>query len=130
MVFLLDTNICLAFAHARSSRLLHRMEAQADGSMAMSAITYAELAVGARRSSSRADRENLEALIGIVRVLPFESAAAQRYGALVREIGVKRHSFDRLIAAHALAAVATLVTNNERDFTDVPGLAIENWTRP
>ena len=36
---------------------------------------------------------------------------------------------DRLIAAHALALDLTLVTNNERDFADVPGLRIENWTR-
>jgi tRNA(fMet)-specific endonuclease VapC len=36
---------------------------------------------------------------------------------------------DRLIAAHALGIGATLVTNNENDFKDYPGLVVENWTR-
>ena len=36
--------------------------------------------------------------------------------------------FDRLLAAHALSIGATVVTNNEADFADVPGLKIENWT--
>ena len=37
-------------------------------------------------------------------------------------------AFDRLLAAHALSIGAIVVTNNEADFTDVPGLMIENWT--
>jgi tRNA(fMet)-specific endonuclease VapC len=34
---------------------------------------------------------------------------------------------DRLIAAHAVNAGVTLVTNNEADFKDYPGLVVENW---
>ena len=32
-----------------------------------------------------------------------------------------------LIAAHALAVGATVVTNNTRHFSKVPGLVVENW---
>ena len=39
-----------------------------------------------------------------------------------------RDPFDRLLAAHALSIGATVVTNNEFDFADVPGLKVENWT--
>jgi tRNA(fMet)-specific endonuclease VapC len=41
----------------------------------------------------------------------------------------RRASYDRLIAAHALSLDLTLITNNEGDFADVPGLRVENWTR-
>jgi tRNA(fMet)-specific endonuclease VapC len=34
---------------------------------------------------------------------------------------------DRLIAAHAVSTGLVLVTNNEADFKDYPGLVVENW---
>ena len=37
-------------------------------------------------------------------------------------------ALDRLLAAHALSIGATIVTNNEGDFADIPGLKVENWT--
>ena len=40
----------------------------------------------------------------------------------------KRARFDRLLAAHALSLGVTIITNNESDFADVPGLTVENWT--
>ena len=36
---------------------------------------------------------------------------------------------DLLIAAHALSLGATMVTDNEREFSRVSGLAIENWLK-
>jgi tRNA(fMet)-specific endonuclease VapC len=39
----------------------------------------------------------------------------------------RRDAMDRLIAAHALSLGLTLVTNNETDFQDYPGLSVENW---
>ncbi|HSX54046.1 MAG TPA: PIN domain-containing protein [Sphingomonas sp.] len=56
--------------------------------------------------------------------MPFDTAAAQRFPAARKARG----KFDRLIAAHALALGAALVTHNVRDFRDVPGLRIEDWT--
>jgi tRNA(fMet)-specific endonuclease VapC len=40
---------------------------------------------------------------------------------------VKGRDYDRMIAAHAIASRSVLVTDNEADFRDIPGLAIENW---
>lgn len=65
-----------------------------------------------------------DALFRVVEVLPFDRRAAMAY----LDIPFKRAAFDRLIAAHALSAALTLITNNERDFNDVPGLRVENWT--
>lgn len=58
----------------------------------------------------------------------FDQAAATEYGELERSVGIECKSFDRFIAAHALALEYVLVTNNEKNFTDVPGLKVENWT--
>ena len=65
-----------------------------------------------------------------IAVLPFDAAASPAYGNLFQHVRKRRNSFDRLIAAHAhaLAIGATLVTANGRDFTDVPGLVVEDWS--
>jgi tRNA(fMet)-specific endonuclease VapC len=57
-------------------------------------------------------------------------AAAKAYGpvrAATRE--KKRDQLDKLIAAHAIALDAILVTNNEKDFARYPSLKMENWLR-
>ena len=57
-------------------------------------------------------------------VVPFDEAAARAFPS----VPFRRAKFDRLIAAHALAMGATLVTANPKDFKDVPGLSVEDWT--
>ncbi len=125
---MLDTNTCIDFARGRSVAMLARMKERRRDGLIMSAISYAELSVGARADGDIADRERLEMLVRIVRVVPFDADAARAYGRLVREYGMKRHDFDRLIAAHALARDVTLVTSNERHFKAIHSLRVENWT--
>ncbi|MGK2908958.1 MAG: type II toxin-antitoxin system VapC family toxin [Sphingobium sp.] len=128
-MYLLDTNICIYFTRGRSERLRARMREMLPVGLAMSAITYGELSVGSRHSADPAgDTKLLNALVQVVPVKPFDRAAADAYGMLARSVGVQRKSFDRLIAAHALALGDILVTNNEADFADIPGLKVENWT--
>ena len=52
-------------------------------------------------------------------------AEARRF----QDVPFRRGKLDRFIAAHALATGLTIVTNNEADFADIPGLQIENWTQ-
>ena len=127
---LLDTNACLDFSLARSDRLRDRLEQAFDGGLAISAVTLAELRVGARADAATSkDDRLLDTLIQTVALLEFDASAAEHYGMIVRQVGMKRRGFDRLIAAHARSRDLTLVTNNEADFADVPGLRVENWTR-
>lgn len=129
MMVMLDTNACIDFALARSDRLRDRLGKAFDDGLAISAVTLAELRVGASHpAADPEDERRLDVLIHSVTLMDFDAAAADDYGLLVRQVGVKRHSFDRLIAAHARSRGLLLVTNNERDFTDVPGLRVENWT--
>lgn len=120
--FLLDTNICIYLLEGGSKTSVRRVEACDRGDLAVSAISYAEVMIGAREkdSASRA-----KAFFDQMVVVPFDAVAGDRYGRLP----FKRSNFDRLIAAHALSLQLTLVTNNERDFTDVPGLKVENWAK-
>lgn len=128
-MYLLDTNVCLDFALARSERLRARIRQQGGRGMAISAITLAELRFGAGRpEADPEDEQRLDLFVGILPAYPFDAAAAEVYGGFGGRIAVKRHSFDRLIAAHALALELTLVTNNARDFADIPGLRVEDWT--
>jgi len=127
-VYLLDTNCCIDFLTGRSDALAQRMRATL-GQIAISTITLAELAVGNRRSiDPKGDAQRVQSFAASLRVLPFDADAARVYGAAVRTIGVRRNTFDRLIGAHALAVGLILVTANERDFIDIPGLVVENWT--
>ncbi|VVT13010.1 Ribonuclease VapC [Sphingomonas sp. EC-HK361] len=129
MTYLLDTNACLDFLLGRSASLAGRIERQF-GRLAVSIISAAELRVGNKTSEDpERDARRVEQFLASVIVPSFDEAAASAYGRLAKQAGVRRGSFDRLIAAHALAIDATLVTNNERDFADISGLKIENWTR-
>jgi tRNA(fMet)-specific endonuclease VapC len=128
-MFLLDTNTCIDFVLARSDALRERLRRSYGKGLSISAITLAELRVGARHSGADPeDARRLDVFVGTITVHPFDQRAAEEYGMLARTVGVKRKSFDRLIGAHARALGLTLVTRNEADFADVPGLKIENWT--
>jgi tRNA(fMet)-specific endonuclease VapC len=128
-LYLLDTNICIDFIDARSSVVRERFDAQRGVQLSVSAITAGELLIGPKESEDpEGDRDKIERFLRIVEVREFDYVAADLYAQLVQRVGMKRRSFDRLIAAHALALGLTLVTNNQKHFSDVPGLRVENWT--
>lgn len=91
--------------------------------VAISAISFAEIVMGEGKGKPP-DMPVIDAFLRVVPLLAFDEGAARAYATLP----FRRRSFDRLIAAHALSIGATVVTNNEADFVDVPGLKIENWT--
>jgi tRNA(fMet)-specific endonuclease VapC len=81
---------------------------------------------------SRRLADQVEAVLGALDVAAFESPADIIYGRLRAELeGAGRliGPNDLLIAAHALALSCTLLTDNVREFSRVPGLAVENWLR-
>jgi tRNA(fMet)-specific endonuclease VapC len=124
-VFLLDTNTCI-YLFARTYPLLEaRARATAAERLAISTVTLAELLVGQVRGYGPS-AEALGAFLDGVTIAAFDEAAAQAYAV----VPFRRGSYDRLIAAHALALGATLVTANIRDFQDVASLRCEDWTQP
>jgi tRNA(fMet)-specific endonuclease VapC len=129
--YMLDTNICIYLIRQHPPQVVERFERLAYGDVVMSSITLAELRFAVATSSHRAQEERaLAGLLDDVPALPFEESAAASYGTVRAALPDRRRdALDRLIAAHAIAADCVLVTNNEADFRDYPGVRIENWVR-
>lgn len=123
--YLIDANSAVYAMDVGHEVLTARMARCYPGEIAISVISYAEIAYGTHVGKPPPPAV-LEAFIAVVPLLPFDEAAAREYARLP----FKRARFDRLLAAHALSIGATVITNNEVDFTDVPGLLVENWTLP
>ena len=122
--FLLDTNSCIYLLSRTRPSLSKRVSGCEPGSVGLSAIVCAELVLGFSRASDQL-KLMLERFLELFPVAPFDEAAARAYA----RVPFRRGKLDRLIAAHALALDAALITNNVRDFADVPGLRVENWTK-
>jgi tRNA(fMet)-specific endonuclease VapC len=121
--YLLDTNSCIYLLARARPALEAKVSRCEPGTVGLSAIVCAELLLGFV-GADEDKQAMLHRFLDLFPVLPFDREAAQAYA----RVPFKRGKLDRLIAAHALALGSTLVTNNVRDFSDVPGLGLENWT--
>ena len=126
-LYMLDTNVLLHAMRGTDAALIERMEEHLVGELVISAITLGELEHGWR--AGHGDRADAEPFLALVPVLPFDAAAAEGFGRVMASLPrPKRRTYDRQIAGHALALRLPVVTSNRRDFEDVEGLAVENWT--
>jgi tRNA(fMet)-specific endonuclease VapC len=128
---MLDTNTCIYVLKERSQRLRHRFKVTP--ALCISVVTYAELCFGIENSAADMRGARWEQLAAFTRLLliePLGDEAGRRYGRLrawLRRQGLPIGNNDLFIAAHALSLGAVLVTNNEREFSRVPDLTLENW---
>ena len=133
MIFMLDTDICIYIIKRKPINVLKRLESLQPGQLAMSAITFAELMNGAKKSQHvKANLARLKALGELIEIRPFDKQAAVCYGDIrsgLEKRGKMIGGNDLLIAAHALSLGWTLVTNNVREFGRVKGLKVENWAK-
>jgi tRNA(fMet)-specific endonuclease VapC len=128
--YLLDTNIFIYIRQGREE-VVRRFVKLRPGEAAVSIISYGELFFGASKRGRRAeDLERLRSLMGRLPCLTLPEGAAETYGSIRAELESKGEVIsnnDLWIAAHALAAELTLVTNNEKEFRRVRGLKMQNW---
>ena len=131
MTVMLDTDICIYTIKRKPIGVLRRLEEYQPGMVVMSVITFAELINGAKKSQYVEDNlRRLNALSELIEVLPFGKQAAMAYGDVRSDLekrGLIIGGNDLFIAAHALSMNLTLVTNNQKEFSRVKGLKIENW---
>lgn len=129
--YLLDTNICIYIRQKKPEEVLRRFRKLRPGEAALSVITYGELLYGAAKSAQRiAALERLRELVNLLPALSLPETAAEAYGTIRAELEAKGEMIgnnDLWIAAHAVAAGLTLVTDNEREFRRVRGLKAQNW---
>lgn len=132
-MYLLDTNICIYLIREQSKELIQNIQRHRVTEVAISSITLAELRYGVEKSKfQERNGEALDSFLLPIEILPFEVSAATAYGKLRAELeksGQLIGSLDLMIAAHALSVGATLVTNDQREFSRVKALKIENWTK-
>lgn len=129
-MYLLDTNICVYVIRKRPEEVYRRLNGIAGRVVAVSVVTAFELEIGALRAQGRRYSEAVRQFLAEFSVLPLEDSARAAYGHLrtvLERGGEIIGAHDMLIAAHAIALDATLVTNNEKEFKRVKGLRIENW---
>jgi tRNA(fMet)-specific endonuclease VapC len=126
--YLLDTNICIYLMDERPVSVIQKFAECQPGEIAISAITWAELCCGMDTHDSRNDMQEL-----LSKLIPqdFGLDAGAIFGQLSQQFPSRKSSFDRMIAAHALALNVTLVTNKMADFEIYrsAGLALENWAQ-
>jgi tRNA(fMet)-specific endonuclease VapC len=131
MKCLLDTNICIYLIKNRPSSVRARFEAYSIDEIGISTVTVGELQVGVERNQHREQAEYaMEQFLRSITVVDFDVQAAVMYGKLRAQLerkGTPIGPLDYLIAAHALSLDTVLVTNNEREFSRVLGLKVENW---
>ena len=126
---MLDTNIVSEIIRNPAGRAAQRARDAAE-EVCVSIIVAAELRYGCARKGSPQLTHRVEALLAEMPVLPFDVPADGAYGeirAALEAAGRPIGGNDLLIAAHARALAATVVTANVGEFGRVQGLSVENW---
>jgi tRNA(fMet)-specific endonuclease VapC len=131
--YLLDTDVVSDLVRNPEAPLALRVGIFSRTEICTSIVVAAELRFGAvRRGSMRLSRQ-LETVLDALDILPLDEPIDRIYAELRSDLerrGRPIGSNDMLIGAHALALGCALVTGNEREFSRIPGLRIENWLRP
>ena len=127
MHYLLDTNMCIYIIKRFPPHVHKRFKALRIGTVGISAITYCELQFGIAKSSNVDQNQGaLNEFLGPLEILDFPAAAAPVFGkirAQLNSVGMPIGNYDLLIGTHALFLGATLVTNNMKEFSRIPGLS-------
>ena len=133
-LFMLDTDTCIFLMRGESPALAAKVQSVPLQQQVMSAVTFAELTYGVQASAAAKRKQNqsvLDSLVLHLAVLDWPQDAAKHYAEIrtdLKKRGAQLGAADLMIAAHARAMGATVVTNNVKDFARVKGLEVENWT--
>lgn len=130
--YLLDTNIMSHMIRDPTGTVASRVFTIGEHTVCTSIIAAAELRFGAAKRSAPRLTGLVDDLLSGLLIEPWDSPADQEYARLranLERAGTVIGNNDLLIAAHALALDATVVTDNVREFSRVDGLNVENWLR-
>jgi tRNA(fMet)-specific endonuclease VapC len=128
--YMLDTNIISDLIRNPQGKAARRIAKVGEDNVCTSIIVASELRYGSAKSGSKRLRKAVEDLLGEISVLPFDDPADAEYGGIRSELeaaGKPIGGNDLLIAAHASATGATIVTANTNEFKRIRGLNVENW---
>ena len=133
MKYMLDTNICIYTIKHKPPEVIKAFLCHEPDDMCISYITYGELMHGVEKSQAvERNRAAITLFLSAISILPFDSDAAEKYGAVRADLerkGTPIGPMDMLIAGHARSRGLILVTNNTREFFRVNELEVEDWTK-
>jgi|AraplaMF_Col_mLB_1032019.scaffolds.fasta_scaffold02537_3 tRNA(fMet)-specific endonuclease VapC len=132
MLYLLDTNMLSNLSSDPQGQITRNIERCGAENVATSVIVAGEIEFGLELKQSEKLRRNMEAILRSIKVMPLDDTVWRQYGWLradLKKKGTPIGPNDLWIAAHALALDAVLVTDNQDEFSRVPGLKVENWLR-
>jgi tRNA(fMet)-specific endonuclease VapC len=129
-LYMLDTNIISELIRNPQGKTAKRIARVGEANICTSIIVAAELRYGCAKSGSSRLLRAVEDVLDEINILPFDVPADAEYGGIRAELeaaGKPIGSNDLLIAAHACATGATVVTANGDEFKRIRGLKVENW---
>ena len=132
MPYLLDTMIVSDLVRNPQGRIAQRVAEVGETEVCTSIVVAAELRYGAAKKQSARLTAQLQKVLGALEVIPWEAPVDEVYGSLratLERIGRPIGANDLLVAAHSLTLDCTLVTDNEKEFSRVRNLKVENWLR-
>jgi tRNA(fMet)-specific endonuclease VapC len=136
-LYMLHTDIAVGLIHGKSPVLDSRIATTSPHELCISAVTRGELLCALSRTRVRStDRTDplsrvVDQFLTRVSCLPWDVAAASHFAMIAVELhhsGTPIGSMDTMIAGHAIAVGAVLVTNQKGRFVRVAGLKLEDWT--
>jgi len=131
MIFLPDTNACIALLRQRDDRLIARWRAVKASDIVLCSVVVYELRYGAERSPEPArEHSKLDLFLGPLASLSFDDECARRCAEVRAELersGSVIGPHDLQIAAVALQHGLTLVTHNTREFSRISRLKLDDW---
>jgi tRNA(fMet)-specific endonuclease VapC len=132
--WMLDTNIASHVIKGDRPEIIKRLVSVPMQDIVISSVTEGELLYGlAKRGHPKALSERVRQFLLRVDVLPWDHDVTRTYGdlrAACEAKGLTLAPLDMMIAAHAVATDATLVTR-DKAFARVPmSLRIDDWTEP
>lgn len=134
MIYCLDTNTVIEAMRGKTPLVKKRIEGLTPDRIRIPSAVKAELLYGAEKSSRVQENcRMVECFLAPYLIIPFGDHATYAYGRIRAHLemkGIVIGPMDLVIAAIVQAAGATLVTNNTGEFSRVPGLLLEDWTKP
>ena len=129
-LWLLDTNALSDIVRNGRGCVRKRIDAVGRTNVCTSIVVACELRYGAAKRASGPLSQRVEDLLRDFDIQPLGDDADRHYARLRTDLertGTPIGQHDMLIAAHALALDAVLVTANTREFARIEGLRLENW---
>ncbi len=130
MLFLLDTNVCIAVMRGNAA-VAERLRGVLPDDCGVSSVTIYELYSGIERCKFPAqERQKVERFVNPLHLVEFDQMAAMKAASIrwhLQKRGMLIGPYDLMLAGQALALDLTLVTHNWDEFSRVPGLKIVDW---